>query len=111
MLVCFGGILMKKVVLSLALTLFFGCTTGEKMSWLREGMTKDEVVSILCNPDGFQRLGDYESFKYNHRMVTGWAWDRADYSVVLKDGKITEWGQGEVRTKTAGNMLFIMPLR
>jgi len=101
----------NKILLLLSMTLLFGCATGEKMSSLREGMTKGEVVGILGNPDGFQRLGDYESFKFNHRMVTGWAWDRADYNVVLKDGKVIEWGQGEVRTKTAGNVLFLFPVR
>jgi outer membrane protein assembly factor BamE (lipoprotein component of BamABCDE complex) len=41
------------IVLMLAL---FGCVTAEKMSQLRPGMTKAEVVSVLGRPDGYKQI-------------------------------------------------------
>ena len=89
-----------------------GCATGELMSRLRPGMPKQEVIQTLGNPDGYQARGEYEALKYSHRLVTGWAWDRADYFVILKDGKTVEYGTGEVRVKDVNsNVLFLVPLR
>ena len=104
---------MKKLfVLILLLALLIGCATGVLMSRVRPGMSKDEVTNILGNPDGFQAKGEYEAIKYSHRLVTGWAWDRADYFVILKDNKVIEYGMGEVRVKNVNsNVLFLVPLR
>ncbi|MEW6614790.1 MAG: hypothetical protein AB1401_04930 [Thermodesulfobacteriota bacterium] len=74
------------------------------------GMAKAEVINTLGNPDGFKKVGDYEVFTYTHRLVTGWAWDRADYHIILKDGKVTEYGAGEVRVKDM-NTILLVPLR
>ena len=90
--------------------IFSGCaTTGERMSHLREGMARPAVVNLLGQPDGFKRNGDYEWLQYSHRLVTGWAWDRADYNVILKDNKVVEYGTGEVRVKDS-NVMFLVPL-
>jgi len=104
---------MKKYAAVLAiLFILTGCATGELMSRLRPGMPKQEVIQTLGNPDGYQARGEYESLKYSHRLVTGWAWDRADYFVILKDGKAVEYGTGEVRVKDVNsNVLFLVPLR
>jgi len=89
-----------------------GCATGELMSRLRPGMPKQEVIQTLGSPDGYQARGEYEALKYSQRLVTGWAKDRADYFVILKDGKIVEYGTGEVRVKDSNsNILFLVPLR
>jgi len=104
---------MKKLFLLLLLLVFIlGCATGELMSQLQPGMPKEEVTNILGNPDGYQNRGEYEALKYSHRLVTGWSWDRADYFVILKDGKVVEYGPGEIRVKDVNsNVLFIVPLR
>lgn len=82
------------------------------MTRLREGMTKDQVIDLMGRPEGFQRSGEYEALKYSHRLVTGWAWDRADYNIILKDGKVAEYGVGEVRVKDAPtSMLILVPLK
>lgn len=86
-------------------------TTGEKMKRLNSGMTREDVVGVLGRPDGVQTSGDYEALKYSHRMVTGWAWDRADYNVILKDGRVVEYGTGEVRVKEGPtSVLLLVPL-
>jgi len=94
----------------LVLLMTTGCTTGEKMSRLREGMAKEKVISILGRPDGFETRGEYETLSYYHRLVTGWAWDRGDYHVIFKENKVTAYGVGEIRVKE-NNVLIIMPLR
>lgn len=74
--------------------LLSACTTGELMAQMKPGMSKDEVTQLLGNPDGYQARGEYESLRYSNRLISGWAWDRADYNVVLKEGKVTEYGPG-----------------
>ncbi|MGQ0522762.1 MAG: outer membrane protein assembly factor BamE domain-containing protein, partial [Betaproteobacteria bacterium] len=79
------------------LTLMFAlsaCVTGEQMQSVREGMSKEQVVAILGNPDGFQRAGDYEALRYTNRLISGWSWDRADYNVILRSGRVVEYGPG-----------------
>ena len=51
----------NRVFLSGVLIASIGCATGERMQRMREGMSKDEVIAVLGNPDGFQRSGDYEA--------------------------------------------------
>lgn len=104
---------MKKLFFIFCTVFFlFGCaTTGEKMPKIHEGMSKQDVIEILGPPDGFQRSGEYEALKYSHRLVTGWAWDRADYNVILKNGEVVEYGMGEVRVKNLNTgILFLVPL-
>lgn len=104
---------MKKLFPFVLLLLFLvGCATGELMSRVRPGMSKDDVTNILGNPDGYQNRGEYEAFKYLNRLISGWSWDRADYYVILKDSKVVEYGPGEVRVKDVNsNVLFLVPLR
>jgi hypothetical protein len=68
---------------ALSVILLSACVTGELMTRVREGMSKEEVISALGNPDGFQRSGEYEALRYTNRLISGWSWDRADYSVIL----------------------------
>ena len=71
---------MPALVLLVALA---ACATGERMQGVGEGMSKDDVIARLGNPDGFQRSGDYEALRYTNRLISGWSWDRADYNVIL----------------------------
>jgi hypothetical protein len=104
---------MKKVLTFFIVLAFVACATGEKMSRLNEGMTKDEVVEVLGKPDGFRRTGDYEVLTYTNRLISGWSYDTADYHVVLKNGEVVEYGAGEVRVKEirGSAVIFIVPLR
>lgn len=106
---------MKKfaVLIVLINTLLFGCSTGQKMSNLRESMSKQEVVELLGDPDGFKRSGEYEWWQYSHRLVRfGGNGEHADYNLILKNGKLVEWGTGEVRQNPSlGGFMFLVPLR
>jgi hypothetical protein len=79
--------------------IFVGCTTGEKIVNIREGLSKAEVIEMLGRPDGFQRSGDHEQLRYTNRIISGWSWDRGDYSVILKDDRVVEYGPGPVRQR------------
>ena len=89
-----------------------GCVTGERMQNVREGMSKDEVIRVLGNPDGFQRSGDYEALRYTNLLISGWSWDRADYNVILSNGQVLEYGPGQVRQRDPNtSTLILVPLK
>lgn len=91
-------------VLCILLITITGCATGEKVTRLSPGMSQADVVGTLGRPDGFRTEGDYTVLKYTNRLISGWSWDRADYFVILKDDKVTEYGSGEVREKSVGGI-------
>ena len=80
--------------------LFSACTTGEQMSRLEPGMTRQQVVGVLGRPDAVRSNGPYEQLEYTHRLITGWSWDRSDFKVILKNGRVVEFGHGEVRDRS-----------
>jgi hypothetical protein len=73
--------------------LISGCVTGQKMGGIHEGMSKREVVAILGNPDGYQRTGEYEALRYTDRLISGWSWNRTDYTVIQQNGHVSEYGR------------------
>lgn len=91
------------IVIVLALVLG-GCVTGEKVTQLDPGMSQEQVTQIIGKPDGFQKRGEYTVYKYTNRLISGWSWDRADYSFIFKDGKLIEYGAGEVRERNVGGI-------
>lgn len=94
----------KLVVLFLALFLVGCVVTGEKVTRLDPGMSQEQVTKIMGKPDGFQQRGGYTIYKYTNRLISGWSWDRADYSFIFKDGKLIEYGAGEVRERNVGGI-------
>ena len=101
---------MKHVRMLYFALLLVGCTTGERVTTLREGLTKAEVIETLGSPDGFQRNGEYEALRYSNRLTSGWSWDRADYSVILRNDRVVEYGPGPVRQRDP-NTLILVPIR
>ncbi len=93
---------MKPVILALLSTLILSsCVTAEKMVGLRAGMTKAEVIDVAGDPDGYQRSGDYEALFYVKRRPGGWSYftgsvyNLVDYSVILKEDHVIEYGPGK----------------
>ncbi len=88
-----------------------GCATGEIVRGkIREGMSKQQVISELGNPDGFQRSGEFEALLYSNRLISGWSWDRTDYTIILQNGNVAQYGTGQVR-QNSPNTLLLVPLR
>ena len=93
------------------LLLMQGCITGEAVrGGIREGMSKQQVISELGSPDGFQRQGDYEALLYTNRLISGWSWDLTDYTIILKNGNVVQYGTGQVR-QNGPNTLILVPMR
>jgi len=87
-----------KILSVLAVTLLLSaCFTGEKISNLYPGMSKQEVINVLGAPDGFANENGIEVFKYTNRLMSGWAWNRADYVAKFKDDKLIEYGANKIR--------------
>ena len=94
---------MKSVVLTLFTTLVLtSCATVENMRSLQEGQTKEEVIAAVGSPTGFHRSGEYEALQYTNLLINGWSifsglsWNRADYSVILKNDRVIEYGPGKI---------------
>ena len=104
---------MRRLFFALALVATLSsCVTGERMRSIREGMSKDEVIATIGNPDGFQRSGDDEALRYTNRLISGWSWDRADYNVIIRNGRVVAYGAGQVRQRDPNtNMLILVPIR
>lgn len=103
----------RKMLYVAIVSLICACATGERIVRLDPGMSKNQVVDVMGRPDGYKAQDGYEVLRYTNRLISGWSWDRADYNVVIKDGKLVEYGAGEVRTKQVGSstVLFIAPIQ
>ncbi|MGI9047442.1 MAG: hypothetical protein ACR2FI_11795 [Burkholderiales bacterium] len=101
------------LLLSAVLLLIVGCASGELAQNLEEGMSKEQVIAIMGKPDGFQRSGEYEALKYTNRVISGWdVRGKADYAMILKNGRLVEWGAGQVRqSDSALRTLVLVPLQ
>jgi hypothetical protein len=100
---------MRSVVLAgLGMLLLAGCATGEKMRRLDVGMDRQTVERQMGRPDGFSEQDGYRVLTYKNRLMSGWSWDRADYQVLMKDGRVVQYGPGEVRQNKANTGLIIV---
>ncbi len=67
---------MKEILLTPSVvSLLSACTTGEQMSRLEPGMTRQQVVGVLGRPDAVRSSGLYEQLEYttssDHGLVVG----------------------------------------
>jgi hypothetical protein len=98
--------------LHLILCLFIaGCTTGEKFSRLHPGMTKDQVISLLGNPKGYEQNDCFEILQYPGGLVSGWSYDTADFSVTLHDGVVEKYGASNVQKAPRSTVVLLPAVR
>ena len=105
-----GGVMRLSLIVAVA-ALLVACVTGERVHGIRIGMGHPEVISVMGEPDGVKAEGAYESYQYANRLMSGWSWDRADYQVIFRDGKVVEYGAGTIRQDQSHNTLVLIPLR
>ena len=67
-----GANMKTKVIVAIMAASLTACTTGEKISQIRPGMTTAQVTAILGHPDGFRQVGDTSYYQYSNRLTSGW---------------------------------------
>ena len=100
---------MRSFILGLMALILAACTTGDKVSNLETGMTPQQVVAILGRPDGQSRQGNQLGYQYTNRFISGWSPDKADYSLIFTDDRLTSWGTGQVRQGGNVGVLTVVP--
>jgi hypothetical protein len=104
---------MKSVLFALFSVLVLSSCTASKMAGLREGQTRAEVLSVAGPPDGYQRSGEYEVLLYIDRRTSAWSYfsggiqDLVDYSVILKDDQVVEYGPGRTHRRDPNPTPFV----
>ncbi|TCV93352.1 SmpA/OmlA family protein [Luteibacter rhizovicinus] len=90
---------MKRIIGTVALAIVAtGCqTTGGRITQIDVGSSRDQVVETLGRPDSVRTVTDFEVLSYLDRHRTRMSVAHTDYSVVLKDGKVVQFGPGQVR--------------
>jgi outer membrane protein assembly factor BamE (lipoprotein component of BamABCDE complex) len=79
---------MKRSVI--CLVALAACHTTDGMKNLRVGMTRDEALRVMGNPDAVSAEGDTELLDY--RLRDGMFTNRA-FAVELRDGRVTRFGR------------------
>jgi hypothetical protein len=106
------GVYIKRYLTVLvAILSLVGCFHGERITEVHPDMSFEEVKAIMGPPEGYRKDGDYEVYSYYNKIISGWAWDRADYHYIVKDGKVVQYGAGEIRQNQKTGVLFIVPIR
>ena len=111
------GVNMKTVIFALLTALLLSsCITRGKMTGVREGMTKAQVINVAGNPDGYQRSGEYEVLLYIDRSSTwsllgGTYRDVLDYSVILRDDHVVEFAPGRSHQRDSAVPFVRIPSR
>lgn len=86
------------------------CAMGPRMQQVSPGMTEAELVELLGTPDGMIVEGDYRALQWANRLMSGWSNTRADYWAVLRDGRVTAYGPGDVRSDPVRGTIVLVPL-
>src|ERR1700749_2570834 len=98
----------KHLLVCLGAWLLTGCATGEKMRRLDVGMDRQAVERQMGRPDGYSEQDGYQVLTYKNRLMSGWSWGRADYQVLLQDGRVVQYGPGTVRQNQSNTGLVIV---
>ena len=68
-----------------------GCATGDNFQDIARGMSRPQVIEIMGSPDGVDVRGNQEMLSYYNRLMSGWAWNRADYKILMTDDYVTAY--------------------
>ena len=94
----------------LAAALLAGChTTGQKITALDPGSSRDQVVATLGRPDALSTMGDFEVYTYLARHRSRMSVTHTDYTVVMKEGHVVQFGPGLARREGLHNVVIVPP--
>ena len=90
---------MKRAIVMVALVAgVAGCQgMGAKIARLDVGTERDEVIDRLGRPDSDRTMVGYEVLNWFDRRPSRFSFSHKDYTVVLKDGKVVQFGPGLIR--------------
>jgi len=86
---------MKKIAISVILllaALFTGCATADKLNNLHIGMSKDQVIAIMGQPDSTSAQANIEYLTYYLANDSSYGGDQP-YMVRVVDGKVESYGR------------------
>jgi hypothetical protein len=91
---------MRKVLIFFIIIALMGCATGDKFYRLQKGMVEDRATSIMGEPDGVEKRGEYVVFIYEDRLLEYYpSYARVDFYVIAKNGFVVDLGIGEIRSE------------
>lgn len=109
----FGGFDVNKfaaaAVLGVASVLCACQTTGARISHLYTGNSEVEVREKLGRPDAVRVLGDYEIYTYLARHHSLLSLHRSDYTVVMQNGKVVQFGPGVAQREGLHTVVIVPP--
>lgn len=93
------GVPMKRLIAVAILAMgLAGCQgMAAKVSRLEVGTTREDVLDRLGPPDSDRSIVGYEVMSWLDRRPGRFSFSHKDYTVVLKDGKVTQFGPGLIR--------------
>jgi len=103
---------MKRIIGAVVLAaVLVGCrTTGERVRYLNTESTREEVIDRLGRPDAMRAIGEFEVLTYleRHRKRRSaiFAFNK-DYTVILKNGRVVEYGPGVARREGIKNVVIV----
>jgi len=74
---------MKSKVALIGMLLLAGCASDKKFAQIQPGMTRQQVVAILGQPNGYKLQSDGEILRYS---------DDNRY-IKLRNGRVVEYGE------------------
>ena len=92
---------MKAIFILLSSIFLSGCVSGGIVEQIKPGMSFEQVQNVMGSPDEFQKRENFTIYTYTNRFVSGWPWNRTDYIFIFEDGKLAEYGAGQIRERTS----------
>lgn len=102
---------MKLIIGAIVLTIaLVGCqTTGQKITRLGSDTSREQVVQLLGRPDSMRVVAEFEIYTYLQRHQKRRSIRNTDYTVILKDGQVIQYGPGLARRAGLHNMVIVSP--
>ncbi|QNK01307.1 outer membrane protein assembly factor BamE domain-containing protein [Dyella telluris] len=102
---------MKRILGTAALVVALaGChATGQKITRLDPGSSRDTVLATLGRPDAVRTFGDFEVYTYLARHRKRTSLSHTDYTVVLKEGQVVQFGPGLAQREGLHGVTIVPP--
>lgn len=102
---------MKRILGTAALVVALaGChATGQKITRLDPGTDRGTVLATLGRPDAVRTFDGYEVYTYLGRHRSRMSLSHTDYTVVLKEGQVVQFGPGLAQREGLHGVTIVPP--